>query len=133
MLELLMNRIPDGELTEAVESDLLRTLPAWLTAEFSNPRDERMERAWLRRWRWASSSKRQAMEEEAGWALDEWLYWFSPQNEFWRLEGIARIDTGRVVVRIRSADHYAPLKALEWLVGKCGGQIIAVEPIAPVP
>ncbi|CAL9278981.1 hypothetical protein SUDANB51_08083 [Streptomyces sp. enrichment culture] len=81
----------------------------------------------MRMWRWSSESKRIKMERESGWELLDWLYWFSSENQFWRISEIVWGGGGSMSLSISSADNHFPTQALEWLVEKSGAEIVSIS------
>ncbi|MEU3536043.1 MULTISPECIES: hypothetical protein [Streptomyces] len=127
VLECLMQAPPAGELDEACELAWRGRLPGWLVSQFASEASAAESRAWLNGWRRASAAKRAEMEDEAGWELLDWLYWFSSDNEFWHLIDFSRSKDREMIVLLATADDCTPMKAIEWLVEKSGAEITSID------
>lgn len=126
VLEELLEAPPSEELTEACETDWRGRLPGWLLANFAPQVSPAESRSWLRRWRWASPMKRREMEDQAGWELSEWLYWFSASNDFWHIVRVST-ESSSATISLAAADDVIPTQALEWLVEKSGARVVLVD------
>jgi hypothetical protein len=102
----------------------LSRLPEWLLEGFSPTRSKEDAAAWLAQWRKADVQEQARLEEERGWELMDWIYWFSSDNEEWVLGPVNR-DPALPLLRVRleGAEEQSPVKALEWLIIQSGCQV----------
>ncbi|MGW6403950.1 hypothetical protein [Streptomyces sp. NPDC055134] len=124
---MLLETPPPGDL-DVIGEELWRTmLPIWLVAEFAEKKSPREADSWLRRWRRSSRETQLAMESDAGWEMDEWLYWFSHQNEAWRLVHVSRAEPESVTLSFIASDSYLPSQAIEWLASVSGTSTVSIH------
>ncbi|MEV7314527.1 hypothetical protein AB0N56_16470 [Streptomyces microflavus] len=124
---IIVSRDLPLEVTKAAEEEWRALLPQWFVDRFAPDLTESAARSWGRRWRWASLAKRRSMEAEAGWEIGEWLYWFSRQNDMWRLLSFRKESSNVAILQIESADSYFPSKALEWTVQQCDAVVVDLD------
>ncbi|MCK1823692.1 hypothetical protein MTQ10_29950 [Streptomyces sp. XM83C] len=101
-------------------NEFKRSLPAWLSEQFSPPMSPADKEAWLSRWRKASPGEKVALERERGWEAGQWLYWFSRSNDFWEISEVCAVADHLVEVRLSCADTPAPIEAMRWLAAAAG-------------
>jgi hypothetical protein len=96
-------------------------LPRWFV-ETCRPEESHEEaEAWLRSWRLISPA-----EEERGWSLANWLYWFEPDQRFWYWWDAQVVDRDTVRVVIEAHEMPPPLGSLMWLFKAAGASLIAM-------
>ncbi|MFD7261157.1 hypothetical protein [Streptomyces sp. NPDC059874] len=111
------------------ESEVASRLPRHFAEKFSKEMSEADKVAWLHRWRAASSGEKARLEEERGWELGQWLYWFSPKNEYWRVVDVVKsADPLSCSILLECDDEQFPREALEWLAACVGGELIDIRP-----
>ena len=91
------------------------SLPEWLTRSFSAPLSREEKEAWLATWRAAGHQGKAALEQERGWELGQWLYWFSPENDIWTLAGVSVPSPGVLQITLEHSDEPFLTAALAWL------------------
>lgn len=104
-------------------------LPEWLRRSFSPEFAPEEAQAWLANWRGASPEERERLEGERGWGYEDWIYWFSSENDIWQLVAVTRVSESVIGINIEHADDPFPFKALDWLIEKAG---CVIESIARV-
>lgn len=124
VLETLKSHPPVEEIDESSERFWREKLPEWLISSFAPPVSAAESRSWLRMWRMSSMDKRRKMEDEAGWEIRDWLYWFSPGNEFWRISHVCWTEDAALDIVLQAADDPVPMLALEWLIEGSGAKIV---------
>jgi hypothetical protein len=95
-------------------------LPEWLRRSFSPELSPDEAKAWLANWRSASPEEREHLERERGWGYEDWVYWFSAENDIWHLVSVTQVSESMIDVQIEHSDDPFPFKALDWLVEKAG-------------
>ncbi|MFJ4906799.1 hypothetical protein ACIQCR_14985 [Streptomyces sp. NPDC093249] len=105
-------------------------LPLWILKEFSAPltREEKME--WLKQWRAAPREEKIQMEDSQGWEVSEWLHWFSPDNQYWKISTVT-FGPGPEAMRIyiHHDDEPIPVGAIEWMISTAGASISEIKRI----
>jgi hypothetical protein len=115
----------------AASLGLPRALPEWLMGAFAAASDRDEKSAWLARWRTAEPEANRELERSHGWEFEQWAYWFSAENDVWWVDGVARIESNEMVVRIWHVDDTFPRAALEWLIERAGGTVRAWQLVDP--
>ena len=71
---------------------------------------------WLERWETLSPEQRQVESADAGWSLEDWLYWFEFENRYWYWWDAKFLpESDRILVQLEIDDWPFPSDALQWL------------------
>lgn len=105
---------------EPSEPPVTRSLPGWVCESFSEPLSAVELESWLASWRQASPAEKALLEEQKGWEFEQWIHWFSSDNDIWSLESVSVDSPEGLVIILWHVDDPFPFGALEWLA-KVGG------------
>lgn len=112
---------------ESFDSGKARSVvPTWFVNASADDTPEGRER-WLSHWRTLDPDHKARAEQERPWALDDWLYWMSPNEREWTWWD-ARVEsdgTGTVIVQVN--DWPTATGALVWLLRAAGAASVWLE------
>jgi hypothetical protein len=99
-----------------------QALPRWFV-ERSAPEQTRAEaEEWLAWWRTLPPAEQGAADARRDWSLDDWLYWFEPEQRSWYWWDARPLDESTVEVVIDALEAPPPVGALEWLLRAAGAE-----------
>lgn len=116
------------ELRATQSEELLRpTLTPSFLAAFRPPysNDERVRL--LERWRKSDRDQQLALEDEMGWTLSNWLYWFEPENRHWFWHSLTIRDQQRATLVAEVTGWPFPWGALRQLFVASGAAAVTVQ------
>ena len=97
-----------------------RTLPMWFVhacrAEITKEEADREQK----QSRSLSPQARARYESTIGWSLEDWLYWFEPQNRHWFWWNASIEDPTTIRLEIEISEWPFPWDDLRWLL-RCAG------------
>jgi len=122
--EALQRVIETSQREELSNAEWARILPAWLVESFAPERSQEEAEAWLRWWRQLPPREQARAAAEDRWSLENWLYWFRPEQRSWRwwTGQIMNPDSLEIVVETEGLPVASG--ALEWLIRAAGGRVI---------
>lgn len=97
-----------------------RLLPGWFVAASAAEESaaERQARGVL--WASLSPDERDEAERNERWSLDDFLYWFEPENRQWWWWGAEILGPGKLRAHLVAEDRTVADEALQWLFRAAG-------------
>ncbi len=108
---------------DATPQDMVKAAPGWLIHAFAPERTAEENEVWLVQWQ--ASPDPLKFERESGWTASSWMCWFSPDNEFWRVDKAFFIDENEssLTIKLEHDDDPIPLEAFRWLAVTAGFRV----------
>ena len=109
------------------EGEWLDRLPHWLKREFVPAMSQAEAAQWLARWESMTAREKAAEDHNAHWALEDWLYWFEPEQRHWEFWDCRAISEDLVRLSITPEDWPFAHAALDWLIRVAGATKVFEE------
>lgn len=107
--------------------DSAPTLPQWFL-EASGPEQSPAEtRAWLDRLASMPQAEREKAEAAERWSVEDFLYWFEPDQREWWWWGAEIRDEDNVRICLVVREFSVPHDALDWLLRASGAHTVIDE------
>lgn len=90
--------------------DWEQQLPQWLIQAFQSQPSEPIQPTW-----WQNILTLGKAEAEQSWSLENWLYWFEPQNRNWFWWSASVISANQIKLILDVQDYPLTIDALRWL------------------
>jgi len=124
---LVLDRVREV-LKVVLSNDLSQSLEAWkslLPSWFVSVCADEITQEEAERRRNLPMSEREHLAQQ--WTLSAWLYWFKPEERFWKWWDAACPDNRSIIVRILVTGYPFPSGSLEWLLRAAGATDVLVN------
>lgn len=109
------------------DDDWRNSLPEWFVFRCAPDMSQAESDAELARWQSLSPEEQSEWAAEP-WSLENWIYWFLPENRYWYWWDAKPLDGKVFVIAVEVHEHPFPSDALEWLLRASGAERITEEP-----
>jgi hypothetical protein len=99
-------------------------LPSWFVSECASEQSPEELEQWLAWWKTLAPHEQLRAEESQRWSLEDWIYWFKPENRQWYWASARKIDPNTLDIAVEVDNWPFPWGALGWLLRAAGAEKI---------
>ncbi len=102
-------------------------LPNWFVDRCAPAQTQEEAETWLAWWKALPPEEQGRVEQQKAWSLDDWLYWFLPENRAWFWWDAVAVDVDSLVVAVETYEWPFPSGSLAWLLRASGAVSVEAE------